>query len=132
MLNSCEFKSLTGPLHCFPQVVTADVLHDAHILILHTVSASVLFTPPHVHFCLLQPVHIVSLPAGPGLPLELLQQSLLLAAGGETRPEGPGSGLLPGPAAGLPHRPGLLTKRREAKQTSTHRAVRQGTQAKAT
>lgn len=83
--------------------MTADVLDDAHVLILHTVSpsSSLASFPPR------QPAHVFRCPpAGPRLPLELLQQSLLLAAHGETGAEGPGAALLPGPAAGLPHPPG--------------------------
>lgn len=51
----------------------------------------------------------VYFPAGSWFSLELLQQSVLLAAPRETRPESPGSGLLSGPATGLPQYPGLLS-----------------------
>lgn len=57
-------------------------------------------------------------PAGPGLPLELLQQSLLLAGRGETRPERPRSGLLLGPAAGPSQPSGLPQTDKPAPSTS--------------
>lgn len=104
--HRCERKCWSNLYR--PQVVTADVLDDAHILILHTVSLAAILLL-HTLFGVLQPVQMfvfLSPPAGAGVPLELLQQSLLLAACRETGPEGPGSGLLPGPAAGLPHSPG--------------------------
>lgn len=82
-------------------MVTADVLDDAHVLLLHTVSPAACLRLQML-LGVRQCVQMFSPPAGAGLPLELVQPRLLLAAAGEARAEGPGAGLLPGQAAGLP------------------------------